>query len=354
MKFIDKKGYSIPHENLPRLIVLTGLNGSGKTRGLKQLQTDDPDGTQYIDYLSFSAKWNQSAYADNNQLGESILRDAVATWKFAAQVTQFGQPININTYYQGADEEKKRIILSEHKEKSKFANLFSVFMEIFPEAHHKGFDQHAEMLRKDEQKANEYWRIFSEDSVASVYKKISRETYQPAHCITDEEAIKGLDQLQRLKHPLSMNLVALLNEYAEKRKEFVINTLLTNPCTLNAIELFSETNPNPVEQINEIFERFADKERDIFQFSVETNIAQKPTSYKELQELQPINEVKLVNVRKGGLRELSELSSGEKTLLALSTLMYTHKYIQPMRALYLDEIDASLHPSMIESMLEIL
>jgi hypothetical protein len=55
MKFFDKDNRQIPEETLPRLIILTGLNGSGKTRGLKKISSDRKG--VYFDYKNFDSKW---------------------------------------------------------------------------------------------------------------------------------------------------------------------------------------------------------------------------------------------------------------------------------------------------------
>lgn len=51
MKF-HKANDAILGDELPCFVVLTGLNGSGKTRGLKQFQNAVPNGTQYVERTS--------------------------------------------------------------------------------------------------------------------------------------------------------------------------------------------------------------------------------------------------------------------------------------------------------------
>jgi energy-coupling factor transporter ATP-binding protein EcfA2 len=98
----------------------------------------------------------------------------------------------------------------------------------------------------------------------------------------------------------------------------------------------------------------AEKESEVFQFELPMGEDIWPPSFEEIRNSQIDIDIKLRDTKTGLLREISDLSSGEKTLLALTTLIYTHQSIGKMRRLYLDEIDASLHPTMIESMLYIL
>ena len=67
-------------------------------------------------------------------------------------------------------------------------------------------------------------------------------------------------------------------------------------------------------------------------------------------------DVKVVLTREGvkGIA-FSELSSGERTLMALSMLIFKAQLNNiPPQVLLLDEIDASLHPSMIERMIHVI
>ncbi len=65
--------------------------------------------------------------------------------------------------------------------------------------------------------------------------------------------------------------------------------------------------------------------------------------------------IQMVLTRDGTKVDFPQLSSGEKTLMALSLLIFkaAQGKITP-RVLLLDEIDASLHPSMIERMLDVI
>ncbi|MGQ1947731.1 AAA family ATPase [Geofilum sp. OHC36d9] len=66
-------------------------------------------------------------------------------------------------------------------------------------------------------------------------------------------------------------------------------------------------------------------------------------------------QITLIHKEKGYTTTFEQLSSGEKTLIALSLLIYkTRKNKITPRVLLLDEVDSSLHPSMISRLLNVL
>lgn len=355
MKFFNTIGAEITTNKLPRLVVLTGLNGSGKTRGLKHLRGNDSVGAQYIDYRNFSARWDSSTFADSNPQGGMILSDMIKDWSFPTQGTLFG---NMSVFWgYGPDESQKLEWLNKNRNvaNANFARLAWAFFDIFPEAQSSPFDTHRDLLSRHPDKAEIYWKGFEDGTVPSVYKNASKKSGQPAHCLTEQQLIDALDRLQRLQFPLSFDLSKLVTDYVEKRNRFLYESWLdkgVSPHT--ALQAFRQENPDPLTYINQILEDLADNEADVFQFSVQSTIPEIPPTYEQLKQLPATSVISLQDAKTGATRDMNELSSGEQALLALATLVYTHTYIQSLPALYLDEIDASLHPSMIQAMLKIL
>lgn len=349
MQFIDSNNNEISPDQLPRLVVLTGLNGSGKTRGLKQLQEVDPHGTQYIDYRNFSARWDSSTYASSNSYGEIVLRDIINDWKFPRPAG----PMALHPLFGVSDNESLVAWIKRNPTSCNFSRIAWIFFEIFPEANDSAFEEHANLLSKFPNRAKSYWSQFENEPVPTAYKDASIRTKLPVHHLSEQDVIQSLDRLQRL-NPLQFDLASMVTAYAEKRNKFFYESCINNPGSRPCLEIFRQSNPNPFDHINAILKRLADDETGVFQFVVQSNVPELPSTYEQLKQLPPSIEIKLRDMKRDELREFGELSSGEQTLLALATLIYTHKHIQPMRALYLDEIDASLHPTMIKSMLEIL
>lgn len=348
MQFLDFDKKIIPPDQLPRLMVLTGLNGSGKTRGLKALQSADQDGTQYINYRDFSAKWDESSYTDFNSRGEIVIYETINDWKY-----QTSPSFGTQRYEDLSNDADKLKWIKANSATENFARLASKFFEIFPESNQAAFKEHGYLLSIDAQRAKDYWDEFEEGLVPRAYKDASIKKCMPVHCLADKDVLTSLDLLMRLKHPLNLNLVALANDYSHQRNKFFYESAINNISDPSNFDTFRKTVPDPFIHINDILKRLADNESMVFQFTLQSDPPETPPTYEKLLQPSDIT-IRLIDNKTGDLRNLDELSSGEQTLLALTSLIYTHKYIQPMRALYLDEIDASLHPSMIRSMLEIL
>lgn len=90
--------------------------------------------------------------------------------------------------------------------------------------------------------------------------------------------------------------------------------------------------------------------RDTFRFEVTTPSDQ----FIKIQEINQFTfQAQLRNKTTGDDCNFDHLSSGEKVLLALAiSIFYANEAFMPPRALLLDEVDASLHPSMIKTLLE--
>ena len=134
MKFY-KEGKAISDDDLPHFVVLTGLNGSGKTRGLKQLQNSDPNGTQYIDYRNFAARWDEPTHTSERTQGDIVLQDMIKNWQDPQREHRRHQSLLAPQHPE------------KNTEKSKFANINSAFFEVFPEASQLPPDAYANLLR---------------------------------------------------------------------------------------------------------------------------------------------------------------------------------------------------------------
>jgi len=357
MKFFDINGTEITTDQLPRLVVLTGLNGSGKTRGLKHLCGTDSAGARYIDYRNFLARWDLPTFKDKNYRDEIILRQTIKDWGFHVKAGPLG-PIDSHDTYIRLDEPQKLEWIKQNRKvsNSNFAKLAWSFFEIFPEAIERPFNTHKDLLIKHPDKAKTYWQNFGNETVPWLMKGESQESWQPAHCLKEDQLIESLDKIQRLESPLSLDLSKAISDYANKRNEFLYQECVLNGTARGiALETFLQNNPDPINYINGILEslKYKDNETEVFQFSVQSTIPEIPLTLEQLKNPLVNNVINLKDA-KGELRNLNELSSGEQTMLALATLIYTFTYIQSLPALYLDEIDASLHPSMIQSMLDVL
>lgn len=346
-------GQVIQKTNLPRLVVLTGLNASGKTQGMKALQQADPDGSAYIDYQAFAAQWNASTYEGKNLSHDKdgiVLEQNISDW-----MTNYipGAPSFRFELFEAMNDQQKLTWLNTQQENSNFARLAWKFFELFPAAESSPFESHSLYLSQDTTVAKNYWSNFGDDLLPTALKEAGKKTGKPAHQLSKAEIVESLDKLQRLKHPIYLNFTELVTDFVNKRKAFYFSEWQECKCFSESTKIFLATHDDPISRINSILNLLSKNKPEDFQFIVSTNV---PSEIKSLKDLELPSEItiQLKENGTGNPREISQVSSGERALLALATLLYTHRHIQPLRTLYLDEIDASLHPTMIQSMLDIL
>lgn len=346
-------GQVIQKTNLPRLVVLTGLNASGKTQGMKALQQADPDGSAYIDYQAFAAQWNASTYEGKNLSHDKdgiVLEQNISDW-----MTNYipGAPSFRFELFEAMNDQQKLTWLNTQQENSNFARLAWKFFELFPAAESSPFESHSSFLSQHTTAAKNYWSNFGDDLLPTALKEAGKKTGKPAHQLSKAEIVESLDKLQRLKHPIYLNFTELVTDFVNKRKAFYFSEWQERKCFSESTDTFLATHEDPISRINSILKILSKNKPGDFQFIVSTNV---PSEIKSLKDLELPSEItiQLKENETGNPREISQVSSGERALLALATLLYTHRHIQPLRTLYLDEIDASLHPTMIQSMLDIL
>lgn len=116
---------------------------------------------------------------------------------------------------------------------------------------------------------------------------------------------------------------------------------------LDAEEFIAQNGLSPVEQINKVLAEY-----DCNGYFLHLNPNQQLLGIDRNNIKIPIA---LIHNEKKYTTSFDQLSSGEKTLIALSLFIYkTRKNRIPPRVLLLDEVDSSLHPSMINRLLNVL
>lgn len=150
-----------------------------------------------------------------------------------------------------------------------------------------------------------------------------------------------------------------LEDIANEEKEYQFTKTNNSLDKLNAIDWNEKTNYlekdefikkfglSPIEQIDEVLNEY-----DCNGYFLTTNKFQAQLGLDKAQMQIQIN---LKQKEAGYTTTFDQLSSGEKTLIALSLLIYKSrkKRIIP-RVLLLDEVDSSLHPSMIKRLLNVI
>lgn len=150
-----------------------------------------------------------------------------------------------------------------------------------------------------------------------------------------------------------------LEDIANEEKEYQFQKIKNSLDKLSAIdweedisylekeEFIKKFGLSPVEQINEVLNEY-----DCNGYFLTTNRIQAQFGHDKAN----INiQINLKQKEAGYQTNFDQLSSGEKTLIALSLLIYKSrkKRIIP-RVLLLDEVDSSLHPSMIKRLLSVI
>ncbi|WP_442844876.1 AAA family ATPase [Leeuwenhoekiella sp. H156] len=150
----------------------------------------------------------------------------------------------------------------------------------------------------------------------------------------------------------------LLGEIAEKEKNYQFLKLQNsfnktlniennkNLPYLTEQEFINTYGISPVEEINQVLTEYDTNGYFLQSNNLDIQLGVDRANF-------PIN-LQLINKKKGYSTSFSQLSSGEKTLITLSLLIYKSKKKFVPRILLLDEIDSALHPTMITRLLNVL
>ncbi len=360
MEFKNEKGEEIQYNDLPRLVVLTGLNGSGKTRGLQKLASRTSEHSRYIHYIDFKVNWVADVY--DKGLGLPARR------MLEAELSDFfGEPQLFNNsgqrpWWQFVDWSPEERIRWLSTQSCGFAKSYQIFRSIFSEHESIPIERHADLLN-DEARAATYWsevsKLFRISHCASVF---TDRRDKPLHLLTSKDFLQAVAVLFGRVFPLNHALHAEFNEYGKKAGNFLYEQYMQDIPRQEAWANLVKAHPFPWSQLDRLIEELGINEKDVkvFQFQIDHPFRKNPMDFDTLMNWRSgsgsyFQEVIGLKAHNDSHRKLEDLSSGEKTLLALATLLHTHQQIHPrLDALYLDEIDASLHPTMISAMLEIL
>jgi energy-coupling factor transporter ATP-binding protein EcfA2 len=331
---------------LPNFVVLTGLNGSGKTHLLKAInagdcQLDDfrSDEIQYFNYQNFIA---QNDSGQNTVIIEQMVRQGFDEFE------QHFLPTIKYIYQNLALEWRQSKNYSD-------ANIFYENIQDFWKAKFRNRTQqeHLESYRL----AITAWRETPENipktsqspAIWSVIQKSSR----PPHLI-DQETFRNLFQpIMDAGSILGFSLSTLFTKYKISEFNWCHNEFSAGRAV--SVQKLQSTyrsrTPPPWIAINDLLAdmgRMAGA-RDTFRFEVTTPEDQ-TIQMEDVQNYTFLAQLK--NKTTGAICNFEQLSSGEKVLLALAcSIFYANDLLMLPRVLLLDEVDASLHPSMIRTLL---
>ncbi|RZT00189.1 AAA family ATPase [Aquimarina brevivitae] len=368
--------------DLEDFTVFTGKNGSGKTHlleaidlGKAEVEGVDKSEIVYYNYNDFSVfegktqndpLRNQRRYNWNNERNQLIQRineakqrayqkavrdsgnDAVENYIYdQAQKpnfdfeNQFGKAED----YAVLEEFKADDILNINRYSSRFSPSFYQLINQF-------VVNKKEILTLDKKLLEDYFTNARERIIEN-FETENKELFQYI-----DESTTG-DKIFSLNPNDIENPDFFLEDIANEEKEYQFKKTKNSLDKLEAEEWGSEIEyldkdafldkygSSPVEQINEVL-----KEYDCNGYFLTTNRFQAQLG----QDKKNMNvNIQLKHREKNYQTTFKQLSSGEKTLIALSLLIYkTRKNKVIPRMLLLDEVDSSLHPSMIKRLLSVI
>lgn len=362
--------------------ILTGLNGSGKTHILTGLLTGsfilegyDSSEIMYYNYTDFTVStdkssnnsiyqaknnfWNHQMQANLNRLVNSIQSsnnnfrntlDSLDQFLF----NYFIQPnFDFHKYFSEPDFEILSKLVKDNYSRSdlqgninKFSPAFSDFLKNFFRSPNLSlsyltYDFISNKFKELTQRSNEYFK----NNNPSLYSYIS-------------EGI-GFDRLAKLNVNDFESPNFFLEDISNEEKSYQIkktqNTLNKINNIENKLEIAYYENDefielygdSPLDRINKVLNEY-----DCNGYKLTSGNNPIPLGV----DLNNINvQIGLINSKGQYQTNFEHLSSGEKTLIALSLLIYKTKKEKIIpRVLLLDEIDSSLHPSMINRILNVI
>lgn len=333
-------------EDLPDFMILTGRNGSGKTQLLKAIESGKitiNNGnlhSVYFNYQDFKIETEQQI---NNQQLQQL---AQQSWSLFSVKNSHPQKQHLTQIFQQYFNQAK---LNEHIEEIK-----SLEKERMP------LCDTIEKLEKDSELSKKWNSYLSNvkrlilqqrqtlkdrriDAIFDIFQK----TPKPIHLLTQEEYIQLYDPSYEGGNFLSSKLAADFLSYLRSKFKYIYNygdgKLKAN------VEAEYETKHLPpwriLDEILSDFENFDSinhlySDLTLDQYSAPTfNYPLPAVNVKNVDNPVPFN----------------KLSSGEQVLLSLAITIYNaSKHLIRPDVLLLDEIDATLHPSMIRTLLDTL
>lgn len=348
MKITYKSDYlSITQFNtveLPDFIVLTGINGSGKTHLLEAIQKghvsiegQEEKSIIYFDYRNFYLE-NEAEFN-----AYQLISERESAWNY------FNQHLKntINSHKNNFGPEYDLI------------KTFCTDKDIsLMDLNNKDFGDHQDIIGACWQKYSSYKKEiknlfekhqnFKDNQQAkAIYVLLKKLTYS-IDDISQEEFFKEYRPYTFKNDFLPLQLGKIIWDYYIKLDDNEYRTLRNihkgkNYKVLSDKEFVSAYGEKPWEIMNKILSTFGSLKYEIS--NPETLELGREAKYK----------LHLIDKENGKIIDFSGLSSGEKILMALVASIYKSSSDKHFpEVLLLDEIDASLHPSMIQNLLDVI
>jgi energy-coupling factor transporter ATP-binding protein EcfA2 len=383
MKLIFKKAFlsisNFKNSEIADFSIITGLNGSGKTQLLKAIENGsieitgiDDSQIKYYNYNDFTVnsqkfdtvdmnKRNKALYYDKS--GKIIEHIRKSIGEIIKEIRKPNTNILDHTFYNfytsGFDideyfnNEEDFVKLNEFKHKIINSGHLPPFQHIFSEKFYHflqnfvsviGFDLNEiqqDILRKRNKLIQEQIENALKTKDPAFYdfikSKLGNKILLPFARFNIENPNFSLLELQEAQKNYE---IQIFNDIAE----LIYGEEKQIPSKEKQIDIYGYS---PIEQINQILNEY-----DCNGYYLTTNNFKIKFGVDITKIEVPI---KLINKKTNLSADFEYLSSGEKTLIALAILIYKSKREALMpRVILLDEIDSSLHPSMIKRLLDVI
>jgi energy-coupling factor transporter ATP-binding protein EcfA2 len=332
---------------LPNFVVLTGRNGSGKTHLLQAIKAGqcrlDDFQTHEIQYFNY-----QNFIAQNTSGQNTVSIEQITTQGFAEFQQNFLP--SIQSIYQNLNLQWKPS--TRYPEVGIFYESIDDFWRI--EFKNRNQQEHIKNYRLSitawlEAPAN-IPRTSQFPAIWSVIQKSSL----PPHLIDRDTFSRLFVPIMDAGSILGFSLSTLFTKYKISEFNWCHNEFSAGQ--IGGVKKLQATyrtrTPPPWIAINDLLAEMGKMagSRDTFRFEVTTPADQ----LIDMQDIQSFTFLaQLRNKTTSAICNFEELSSGEKVLLALAcSIFYANDFLMLPRALLLDEVDASLHPSMIRTLLD--
>jgi ABC-type branched-subunit amino acid transport system ATPase component len=332
---------------LPDFVVLTGRNGSGKTHLLQAIKAGQcsldefqPHEIQYFNYQNFIAQ---------NASGQNTVSIEQITAQGFAEFQQNFLPAIQGIYKNLMQQWKPSKLYTD-------VEVFYASIEDFWKAscknrnHKEHLDNYRSLITSWLEEPTNIPRTSQFPAIWSVIQKSSR----PPHLIDREAFSRLFVPIIDAGSILGFSLSTLFTKYKINEFNWCHNEFSAGRAggVQKLQATYRSRTPPPWIAINDLLAEMGRMtgSRDTFRFEV-TTPADRLIKMENIQAFTFL--AKLRNKTTGAICNFEELSSGEKVLLALAcSIFYANDLLMLPRALLLDEVDASLHPSMIRTLLD--
>jgi len=319
--------------------VLTGVNGSGKSHLLEAIEQkkvvitnfEDSNNIVYFNYETFRLE-NEGAFN-----AQAIASEKEGAWTFFEQQIK----ANVLAWKNGLGENYQKVVnLATEKDK----NIWWLYEKDFDdEITYTSFrDSYKKVITNHFKNKN----LKNNQQAQAIFSLIKPLPYSIDE-ITREDFLNSYKPVGLKNDFLPTQIGKVIWDYYVRYRENLVNEYEnekygTKNNVLSEKAFEKKFGPKPWEIINEILEKF-----NTLDYTLKS-----PAGSNHLYQFQ----LKLLHTKNHGLEiDFNDLSSGEKILMALVASIYktSSDNLFP-EILLLDEIDASLHPSMMQNLLDVI